>query len=89
MEQHDGIESLGERIVKAARLAVAMHLYQAVDPDGTRGRAVGEQSSSRSLRQRVVIGGAGPRMVETADSGFDDADLVTDGWLPPATDRSE
>jgi hypothetical protein len=71
MEQLN-IESLGERIVQAARLAVAMHLYQAVEPDGKRGRTVGEpRLAARSSRQQVAIGGSGPRVVEN----FDDADL--------------
>jgi hypothetical protein len=93
MEQNR-IESLGERIVKAARLAVAMHLYQAVAPDGQRERMAGEprfkepRLEGQSLRQRVVIGGAGPRIAETF-SEFHDADLVTDDQLPPATGRAE
>lgn len=63
MEQH--LESLGERIVQAARLAVAMHLEQA----GATGRQPwrgsdeprGAESIGPSLRQRVMIGGADPR----------------------------
>jgi len=56
-------ETLGERIVRAARLAAAMHLYQAVNP---------ENQSEHMLRQRVAIGGAGP-VVETIDPRWEDA----------------
>ena len=71
MERFD-LESLGQRIVQAAQLAVAMHLYQAVDPDGQHGRvddgleANGLQADRRAPRQRVVIGGTGPRVVDDA-----------------------
>jgi hypothetical protein len=76
MEQHQcqlNLDTLGQRIVQAARLAVAMHLYQAVDPDGhhgqTHGDDRGELSGSSFVigptpRQRVVIGGTGPRVVD-------------------------
>jgi hypothetical protein len=42
-------QDLGRRIVRAARLAAAVHLYEPVGPS--------------SLRHRVVIGGAGPSLV--------------------------
>jgi hypothetical protein len=75
MEQHQcqlNLDTLGQRIVQAARLAVAMRLYQAVDPDGHHGQTHdddrGEHSSSLVIgptpRQRVVIGGTGPRVVD-------------------------
>ena len=74
MEQMD-LESLGERIVKAARLAVAMHLYQAVAPDEQQDRGTdGRESDGRSIRQRVVIGGTGPRVVDEFTL-VNDADL--------------
>jgi hypothetical protein len=69
MEQLN-LESLGQRIVQAAELAVAMHLYQAVDPDGQHGRGNGDQSEPldgrhrAAARQRVVIGGAGPCLID-------------------------
>ena len=48
----DVSETLGKRIVEAARMAVAVHLYQAA------------HESVRIIRQQqVVIGGAGPRLV--------------------------
>jgi hypothetical protein len=63
MEQH--LESLGERIVQAARLAVAMHLDQTAATGGQQGRLPDELRGSewigQSLRQRVMIGGADPR----------------------------
>ena len=70
MEQHQcqlNLDTLGQRIVQAARLAVAMHLYQAVDPDGHHGNRThddDEVGSGPTSRQRVVIGGTGPRVVD-------------------------
>ena len=56
----DGIQDLGLRIVQAARLAVAVHLYESVarhtDPAGDVSRVAKE-----ILRRRVATGGAGPR----------------------------
>ena len=59
-------QDLGRRIVRAARLAAAVHMY--------------ESAGVSDLRQRVVIGGAGPRLV-TDDDVTDDGvgnDGVTD-----------
>ena len=77
----DGIQDMGLRIVQAARLAVAIHLYESVarhtTPDGEEYRV-----ARQILRQRqqVVTGGAGPNA-----GGFDGeqpssrlGDLVTD-----------
>ena len=54
----DGIQDLGLRIVQAARLAVAVHLYESVtrhtDPAGDLSRVAKE-----ILRRRVETGGAG------------------------------
>lgn len=54
----DGIQNLGLRIVQAARLAVAVHLYESVarhtDPAGDVSRVAKE-----ILRRRVATGGAG------------------------------
>ena len=54
----DGIQDLGLRIVQAARLAVAVHLYESVarhtDPAGDVSRVAKE-----ILRRRVATGGAG------------------------------
>ena len=43
-------QSLGQRIVEAARLAVAAHLHASLD-------------GVHPFRQRVVIGGAGPDFI--------------------------
>ena len=74
----DGIQYLGLRIVEAARLAVAVHLYESVarhteDPSGDVSRAAKE-----ILRQRrdVETGGAGPSEDATTLSRL--GDLVTD-----------
>ena len=58
-------QDLGRRIVRAARLAAVVHIYEhAYAPAGL-----------TNLRQRVVIGGAGPCLV-TEDDVTDDG--VTD-----------
>ena len=71
----EGIQDLGQRIVQAARMAVAVHLYESVarhtDPQGDAIRVAGQ-----ILRRRVEAGGAGPRA-----AGEDlprPGDLVTD-----------
>ena len=79
----DGIQDLGLRIVQAARLAVAVHLYESVarhtDPAGDVSRVAKE-----ILRRRVATGGAGPRDdAEQDGEQFSPAqsrlgDLVTD-----------
>jgi hypothetical protein len=68
-------ETLGERIVRAARLAAAMHLYQAVES---------QENAERTLRQRVVIGGAGP-VIEDVDPRWDD---VTEAAAEPQLPQS-
>jgi hypothetical protein len=51
-------KTLGERIVEAARLAAAVHLFESL------------ASKSQHYGQQVVIGGAGPRPAPaTADRG--------------------
>jgi hypothetical protein len=64
----DGIQDLGLRIVQAARLAVAVHLYESVarhtSPDGEAGRVARE-----ILGRRVETGGAGD-IDEADDDGF-------------------
>lgn len=60
------IDTLGQRILQAARMAVAMHMKQAAESELNRG-------------QRVVIGRAGPQMM-AAESPF--MDHSTDGALP-------
>jgi hypothetical protein len=57
LESMQGIESLGERIARAARMAVAVHLYGVISR---------EDWSERMLRQRIEIGPAGP--YELSDS---------------------
>ena len=73
----DGIQDLGLRIVQAARLAVAVHLYESVtrhtDPAGDVSRVAKE-----ILRRRVATGGAGPR---------DDAEPGGDHLTSPAQSR--
>src|SRR6187397_2700009 len=81
----DGIQDLGLRIVQAARLAVAVHLYESVarhtDPVGDVSRVAKE-----ILRRRVATGGAGPRDDANDDQGGELSspaqsrlgDLVTD-----------
>ena len=48
---------LGEHVIKAARLAVAMHLF-------------GSLSENQHQGQRVVIGGAGPAWSNGHDDGI-------------------
>ena len=60
------IDTLGQRILQAARLAVAVHLNQVVESESNRG-------------QRVVIGRAGPRMEAILSPVMDDS---MDGVLP-------
>jgi hypothetical protein len=70
------LDTLGQRIVQAARLAVAMHLYQAVDPDGHHGHRTlddDEVDRASTLRQRVVIGGTGPRVLDDEPKVVDPA----------------
>ena len=72
----DVTQTLGQRIVEAARFAVAAHLHASLADVG-------------SFRQRVVIGGAGPVVVGTKPgalsapaSAHDDAEPITDESLP-------
>ena len=58
-------DNLGTRIVRAARLAAAVHLYESA-----RGDLLGDQGDT-SFSQQVVIGGAGPCLV-TDDHVTDD-----------------
>ena len=64
------LETLGERIVQAARLAVAVHLFESL-------------KTVDAYRQQVVIGGAGPR-TRSADEG--DTALVRARMRSNATD---
>ena len=65
----DGFDTLGTRILQAARMAVAMHLNQATESHGL------------NRGQRVVIGRAGPQVVPQFPPT---ADPSTDGMLPAA-----
>lgn len=71
----DELQNLGQRIIQAARLAVAVHLYESVaERTSHGGDAV--RIASQLLRRRVETGGAGPRA-----AGEDlprPGDLVTD-----------
>ena len=77
----EGIQDLGQRIVQAARMAVAVHLYESVarhtDPHGDAIRV-----ARQILRRRVATGGAGPRGahggVEHQPTSPRLGDLVTD-----------
>ena len=54
-------QNLGQRILDAARMAVAMHLHAAV-------AHLDDSAESRQLlRQRVVIGGIGHPVARTRD----------------------
>ena len=55
-------QDLGRQIVRAARLAAAVHMYEAAGLSG--------------LTQRVVIGGAGPCLVTDDDVTDDDSRRV-------------
>jgi hypothetical protein len=67
----DGFDTLGTRILQAARMAVAMHLDQVTASHGL------------SSGQRVVIGRAGPQVAEARDALA--MDCSTDGALPVAS----
>ena len=60
------MDTLGQRILQAARLAVAMHMERVAESESNRG-------------QRVVIGRAGPRMMVTESPVMD---YSMDGVLP-------
>ena len=72
----EGFHDLGQRIVQAARMAVAVHLYESVarrtDPDGDALRA-----ARQILRRQVATGGAG--LLEAPGDEHDD-----DGLAPPS-----
>ena len=65
------LSDLGTRVLRAARLAVAAHLYESV------------AQTSSIVRQRVVIGGAGPSVVPSG--GHCNDPCVTEDALPVAT----
>lgn len=66
------MDTLGQRILRAARLAVATHMQQvAVE-------AAGSSTNNNVRGQRVVIGRAGPQ----AGVGARPADRSRDGRLP-------
>ena len=58
------LATLGERIVKAARLAVAVHLFQDVTQ-------ITDQQQRQAHRRRVRIGGAGPSYAAEAYDASD------------------
>jgi hypothetical protein len=62
----DGTDTLGQRILRAARMAAAVHMNQ-----------VAESHAVVKRGQRVVIGGAGPQVTEAHSV----ADHSTDGVL--------
>ena len=77
-------QTLGQRIVEAARLMVAAHLHASLD-------------EVQNFRQQVVIGGAGPSVVGKPDYGdsFTDEALpntaakVTRAFAAPADGGAE
>ena len=77
----EGIQDLGQRIVQAARMAVAVHLYESVarhtDPQGHAIRV-----ARQILRRRVATGGAGLHVAHGTGEHQPPAprlgDLVTD-----------
>jgi len=71
----EGFQNLGQRLVQAARLAVAVHLYESVVERTSHGGDT-LRIASQVLRRRVEIGGAGPR--EAGDDVPQPGDLVTD-----------
>ena len=73
------LERLGERVVKAARLAVAVHLFESLWPHASDARAASPGSEQqRAIGQQVAIGGAGPYFVTEDEPPV----------LPPAAGRS-
>ena len=72
----DGLENLGQRIIQAARLAVAVHLYESVAERTSHGGDA-LRIASQFLRRRVEAGGAGPRAAG-GDCCPQPGDLVTD-----------
>lgn len=78
----DGIQDLGQRIVQAARLAVAVHLYESVacctEPHDA---GPGSHEVKQILRRRIEIGGAGPNL--TAGEG-DEGDTRQAAQQPPS-----
>ena len=77
------LENLGRRIVEAARLAMAAHLYDSVSS-----LTHATDSSASVVRQRVLIGGAGPFVAEVGhfpDGRHDEVVTDDDGpWSHPA-----
>jgi len=77
----EGFQDLGQRIVQAARMAVAVHLYESVarhtDPQGDAIRV-----ARQILRRRVATGGAGLHVAHGGGEHQPPAprlgDLVTD-----------
>ena len=62
--------NLGQRILEATRLAVAIHLQHAVATIGDRGGVPSsEQATSQQRARRVVIGRAGPKLAGDLGSG--------------------
>jgi hypothetical protein len=56
----EGIQNIGQRIVQAARLAVAVHLYESETQQHDAHVEEALRVARRSGRQRVMIGGADP-----------------------------
>jgi hypothetical protein len=72
----DVSQTLGQRIIEAARLMVAAHLHASLD-------------GISNFRQQVVIGGAGPSVARDDSSLHGHGDSFTDEALPNiTTDRT-
>ena len=68
-------QTLGQRIVEAARLMVAAHLHASLD-------------GVSNFRQQVVIGGAGPSVARDDTSSRGPGDSFTDEALPNITAKA-
>ena len=80
----DGIQDLGLRIVQAARLAVAVHLYESAARITSPANGDAVRAARQILRRQLTTGGAGPVDPGESDgdgikpSGSRLGDLVTD-----------
>jgi hypothetical protein len=74
----EGFQNLGQRMVQAARLAVAVHLYESAAERTSHGGDALRIASRVLRRRRVEAGGAGPRAAGAAADAPRPGDLVTD-----------
>ncbi|MGH7214609.1 MAG: hypothetical protein ACREIT_07590 [Tepidisphaeraceae bacterium] len=73
---------LGRRIAEAARMAVAVHLFQTAGEATTSFAKAGATPSSHDMqmtpRRRIVIGGAGPSQIRFTDEPTPPAAAASD-----------